>query len=188
MSVPKKFQRANCQLIDRVFLWLCLIIDSSDTLHHPDFTALCTLRGSSASLAALSIGEHQQTHQSKRLPRPLCHSVTTCLFSARVLLRSTSSCGKVLSDTKRWCASLLLVWLWELVREDIMEDLIQSNKRRLIVYFPKLLFYLASISLQAAMTVQECVHVHVCPCFEGDVLNQSARDVSYITFIAVLRP
>lgn len=29
------------------------------------------------------------------------------------------------------------------------------------------------MSLQAAMTVQECVHVHVYPCFEGDVLNQS---------------
>lgn len=69
-----------------------------------------------------------------------------------------------------------------------MEDLIQSNKRTANSLFPKLLFYLASISLQAAMTVQECVHVHVCPCFEGDVLNQSVCDVSYITFIAVLWP
>ena len=78
----------------------------------------------------------------------------------------------------------------------ILVGLIESSKGLLHPIFAKFLFYLASISLQADRThlvlrrtaEWVCVWVCVCACFEGDVLNQSPSDVSYITFIAAVWP
>lgn len=78
--------------------------------------------------------------------------------------------------------------------EDIPVELIQSNKGLLHPIFAKFLFYLASISLQAAKTLLHCTaegvraSARVCSCFEGDALSQSLSDVSYITFIAAVWP
>lgn len=76
--------------------------------------------------------------------------------------------------------------------ENILVELIQSNKGSLHPISVKFLFYLASICLQAAKTVLHCAAesvctcVHTCWCFEGDVLSQSLSDVSYISFIAAV--